>query len=131
MLQGLPRSKELSWWSTNSSRSFSCSSASGTSCALVSCGSVPVGSSWTPTSNSSYDPVWCNSISKYANGALDAMVCNDHDDTICRWTHWDLWYRLEAKPFYKVVNIIPYQLLQIHVIYCILLYYNPRYFYTN
>jgi hypothetical protein len=124
MLRGLPHSKELGWWSTHSGRSSSCSSISGTSCAWISCRPDPVCSSWTATCNSSCDSVWCNYISKYANGASDAVICYDHDDMIYRWTHWDLWYRLEVKPFHKVVNIIQYPLLRIHVIYCILFYYK-------
>jgi hypothetical protein len=123
MLRGLPRSKELGWWSTHSGRFSFCSSISGTSCACIFYGSDPVCSSWTATCNSS-DPVWCNCISKYTNNASDVVVCDDYDDMICRWTHWDLWYRLEVKHFYKVVNLIQYQLLRIHVIYCILFYYK-------
>jgi hypothetical protein len=106
MLWGLPRSNELGWWSTHSGKSSPCSSSSSTSCAWISCGSDPVCSSCTATGNSSCDHVWCNCISKHANGASDTVGCYDHDDMICRWTHWDLWHRLEIKPFYKVVNII-------------------------
>jgi hypothetical protein len=35
MLRGLPRLKKLDWWSTQSGRSSSCSSTSGTSCTWV------------------------------------------------------------------------------------------------
>jgi hypothetical protein len=84
MLRGLPRSKELGWWFTYSSRSSSYFSTSGTSCAWIYCGSDPVCSSCTATGAYSYDPVRCNCISKYAIGASDAMDYDDHDDMICR-----------------------------------------------
>jgi hypothetical protein len=104
MLWGLPRSNELGWWSTHSDKSSPWSSSSDTSCAWSSCRSVLVYSSCTTTGDSFCDPVWCNCISKHANGASDAVICYDHDDMICRWTHWDLKYSLETKSFYKVVN---------------------------
>jgi hypothetical protein len=89
MLRGLPRSNKLGWWFTHSGRFSPCSSSSGTSCAWISYGSILAYSSWTATCNSSYDPVWCNYINKYANSASDAVARDDHDGMICRWTHWD------------------------------------------
>jgi hypothetical protein len=44
---GLPRSNELGWWSMHSSKSSPCTSSSGTSCAWISCASVPICSSYT------------------------------------------------------------------------------------
>jgi hypothetical protein len=79
MLRGLPLSKKLGWWSTHSSRSSPYSSASGTSCAWIFCGSAPASSSYTVTWTFSYDPVWCVGISDYASGASDKMAYDDHD----------------------------------------------------
>jgi hypothetical protein len=107
MLRGLPRSKELGW--LHSDRSSSCSSTSGTSCAWVSCGSGTVYSSCTATSASSCDPVWCKCISKYANGASDAMI-------MMTWYAYEhiatLLDSIKVKYFYKVVNIIHDQSLR-------------------
>jgi hypothetical protein len=96
----LPRSKELGWWSTHSGKSSPCSSTSETSCAWISCGSVPACSSCTATYTSSCDPVWYNCISTYANGASDAMTYDDRDCMQIRWTHLDSLDRIEVKLFY-------------------------------
>jgi hypothetical protein len=97
MLRGLPRSKELGWWSTHSGRSSSCSSTSGTSCAWISCGSAPVCSSCTAICTSSYDPVWCICVSDYVIGASDEMAYDDHDCMKCRWTCLALLDRINVK----------------------------------
>jgi hypothetical protein len=86
MLRGLPLSKKLGWWSTHSGRSFPCSSISGTSCAWISCGSVPACSSYTATCTSTCNPVWCIGISEYAIGASCEMTYDDHNCMQCSWT---------------------------------------------
>jgi hypothetical protein len=97
MLRGLPRSKELGWWSMHSGRSSPCSSTSSTSSAWISCGSAPAYSSCTATCTSSCDPVWCIWISEYAIGASDEMAFDDRDCMQCRWTRLALLDRIDVK----------------------------------
>jgi hypothetical protein len=92
MLRGLPRSKELGWWSTHSGRSSSYSSTSDTSYAWASGGSDLVCSSWTVTSNSSCDLVWCKCISKHVNRASDVVV----------W--WSWWHDMQINTLKLIVK---------------------------
>jgi hypothetical protein len=72
MLQGLPFSNELGWWSVHSGNSTSCSSSPGTSCEIP-----PSGSSRFTTGVSSCDPVWCIRI---------------RENEECTWYENDIWW---------------------------------------
>jgi len=84
MLQGLPLSNELGWWSTHSGSSSSGSLASGTSCAWISYGSTLAYSSDTAIRTSSYDPVWCIGMHDYKSRAWDEMRYDEYE-----WFHVD------------------------------------------